>query len=278
MPDEMVRGSHGTGDAARQPQSPSAPRHDAAAVAGGRDPFEWASEASLLLAPLGIIVACVAIPAGVDKLPTKSGIPHLLDIVASHAGATRAGFLAFAAGMLLMIPALSIVRRSARPGQPGQALASAGARLAAIATGAAALGDSFAPATLPTAVRPNLPRGVMITYVGDHLLSGWDWVILAFYPLLPLGALLLAIGLWRSAALDRLTIVLVTLPLLVLIAPPLEPPTIVLGIVLEAGFIRVLIARHRHQRVPLPPGPASSPGPGPELARGPAAPERTGRG
>jgi hypothetical protein len=148
-------------------------------------------------------------PAGVDRLPVRSGVPHLLDIVASHAGATRAGFLAFAAAMVLMIPALSIVRQCVRAGLAGQALVSAGARLAAVAAGAA-IGDSFAPATPPTAVRPNLPRGVMITYVGDHLFSGWDWVILAFYPLLPLGALLLAIGLWRGAALDRLTIILVT--------------------------------------------------------------------
>ena len=43
----------------------------------------------------------------------------------------------------------------------------------------------------------------MITYVGDLLLSGWDWVMLAFDPLLPLGALLLAKGLWRSSVLDR---------------------------------------------------------------------------
>lgn len=101
----------------------------------------------------------------------------------------------------------------------------------------------------------------MITYVGDHLLSGWDWVIIAFYPLLPLGALLLAVGLWRSRALDRLTIVLVTLPLIVLIAPPLELPTIVLGIVLEIGFIRVLMARHPRRGVPLLAGPASSSAP-----------------
>jgi hypothetical protein len=111
----------------------------------------------------------------------------------------------------------------------------------------------------------------MITYVGDHLFSGWDWVILAFYPLLPLGALLLAIGLWRSGVLDRLTIILVTLPLLVLIAPPLEPPTIVLGILLEAGFIRVLIARHPRRRAPAPAGPASSSGHGTD--RGFADPE-----
>jgi hypothetical protein len=259
MPEETVSHSRGPGRAARSTQPAPASEGEGLAAAARRDPFEWASRAALVLAPAGIIAACIAIPAGVDDLPSRSRIPHLLDIVAQHAGATRAGFLAFAAGMVLMIPALSILRQSVRPGRPGQALAGAGARLAAVATGAAAIGDSFAPATLPTAVRPNLPRAVMITYVGDHLLNSWDWVIIAFYPLLPLGALLLAAGLWRNGALDRLTIVLVTLPLLALIAAPLELPTIVLGIMLEIGFIRILIARNAPRSATFPVGPANSP-------------------
>jgi hypothetical protein len=244
MPDEIASDSRRTPDATRPARPTLAAERAGLAAAARRDPFEWASEAALVLAPAGIIVACIAIPSGVDELPSRSTIPHLLNIVAQHASATRVGFLAFAAAMVLMIPALSILRRSIGPGAAGQALAGAGARLAAVATGAAAIGDSFAPATLPTAVRPNLPRAVMITYVGDHVLNGWDWVILAFYPLLPLGALLLAVGLWRGGQ-DRLTIILITVPLLALIAAPLELPTIVLGILLEIGFIRILIARHR---------------------------------
>lgn len=46
-----------------------------------------------------------------------------------------------------------------------------------------------------------------------------------------------------GAAGNWLTIILVTLPLLVLIAVPLELPAVVLGILLEAGFIRVLTAQ-----------------------------------
>jgi hypothetical protein len=158
MPDEMISDSRDAGHAAGPPRPAVAPERDAVAAAAGRDPFEWASEATLVLAPVGIIMACIAIPAGVDELPSRSGIPHLLDIVASHAGATRAGFLAFAAGMLLMIPALSALRRRVRPGLPGQALVSAGARLAAVAAGAAAIGNSFAPPRCQLPSAPTCPE------------------------------------------------------------------------------------------------------------------------
>ena len=81
------------------------------------------------------------------------------------------------------------------------------------------------------------------TYLGQGsvtLVNGWDWLIIAFYPLLPIGAALLAAGLWRSRRLRKTTVVLLAGPLFVLIAPPLCPPSALLGVALAAGFVLFL--------------------------------------
>jgi hypothetical protein len=80
----------------------------------------------------------------------------------------------------------------------------------------------------------------MVQYLRHHLLNGWDWAILACYPLLPIGALLLGIGLWRSRVVDRATTLLIALPLVALIALPLSLPTLPLGLALEAGLLLAL--------------------------------------
>jgi hypothetical protein len=42
------------------------------------------------------------------------------------------------------------------------------------------------------------PRPPPIEYMHQHLENGWDWAILAFCPLISIGAVLLAVGLWRA--------------------------------------------------------------------------------
>jgi hypothetical protein len=47
----------------------------------------WPAAAATLLAPVGLVVASVAIPPGVDELPTSDAkTARILDIVASHGG------------------------------------------------------------------------------------------------------------------------------------------------------------------------------------------------
>jgi hypothetical protein len=204
----------------------------------------WPSVVAMLLAPVGWIVASIAIPAGVDELPSSTKkTAHILDIVARHRFSTRLGFFAFAVGMLLLIPATTILRDLTTTEPRGRRLVDAGTRLIAVAAGALAIGNSFAPASEPSAIRASLPRGVMVDYMRHHLVNGWDWAIIAFYPLMTVGALLLFIGWWRSKAVSRPTLFLVTVPLFVLIGPPLSPPTVVLGLALEAGFVLVLRQR-----------------------------------
>lgn len=204
-------------------------------------PIAWPSAVAMLLAPLGIVVASLAIPAGVDELPTSDEkVAAILDIVARHPFGTRLGFLAFAAGMLLLLEALAVLRGLAAREPRGRALIQTGAWLAAIAAGALAIGNAFAPASEPSAVLHDLPRDVMIRYMRHHLLNGWDWAIIAFYPLLPIGAVLLGSGLWRSRVVSRAAALLIAVPLLALIALPLSLPTLPLGLALEAGFILVV--------------------------------------
>jgi hypothetical protein len=201
----------------------------------------WPSAVATLLAPLGIVVASLAIPAGVDELPTSDEkVAQVLDIVARHPFGTRLGFLSFAVGMLLLLAAMAVVRSVAGRERRGRTLTETGTWLVALAAGALAIGNSFAPASEPSAVLPDLPRDVMIHYMRYHLLNGWDWAILAFYPLLPIGAALLGIGLWRSQMVSRAATLLIAVPLFALIALPLSLPTLPLGLALEVGFVMVL--------------------------------------
>jgi hypothetical protein len=186
-------------------------------------------------------VACVAIPAHVDELPTSSAkMARTLDIVAEHPFATRLGFFAFAVGMLLLIPAMGALRQMTDHEPRGRTLVDVGSRLVAVAASALAIGNSFGPASEPSAIRPGLPRAVMVDYMRHHLLNGWDWAIIAFYPLMTVGALVLGFGLWRGRVLSRVVTVLVAVPLFILIAPPLSPPAAVIGIALEIGFVLTL--------------------------------------
>jgi hypothetical protein len=50
----------------------------------------------------------------------------------------------------------------------------------------------------------------------------------------------MGVGLWRSGRVSRVTALLIALPLIILIAPPLSPPTVRLGAALEAGFLLLL--------------------------------------
>jgi hypothetical protein len=168
-----------------------------------------------------------------------------LAIVEQHPFATRLGFLAFAVGMLLLIPAMDGVRQVSGRQVRGRAQVDIGSRLVAVAAGALALGNSFAPASEPSAVRASLPRDVMVDYMRHHLLNGWDWTIIAVYPLMTIGALVLGIGLWRGRTLGRVTVLVLTVPLFVLIAPPLAPTALPLGVVLEVGFLLVLRTHRR---------------------------------
>jgi hypothetical protein len=77
----------------------------------------------------------------------------------------------------------------------------------------------------------------MIEYMRHHLVNGWSWMIIAFYPLLPVGAALVAVGLWRSGQVTVVATLLLTVPLFALVVPPLCPPTAVLGVALGAGFL-----------------------------------------
>ena len=198
----------------------------------------------MVLAPVGVVLACVTIPDGVDELPASNAqMAAALDAVARHPFATRLGFLAFAVGMLLLIPAMAVLRQVTGRSTRGRGLVEIGSRLVAVAAGAIAIGNSFAPAAEPSATRPGLPRDVMVDYMRHHLTNGWDWAIIAFYPLMPIGAALLGIGLWRARTLTRTTTLLITVPLVVLIAPPLSPPVAILGVALEAGFLLVVTRR-----------------------------------
>lgn len=203
--------------------------------------WDWPAVVAAALAPLGIIVASLAIPAGVDEPPIgEEKVAEIMEIVALHPFGTRLGFLAFATGMLLLLAALAIVRRVATRAARGRALTLTGSWLVALAAGALTIGNAFAPASWPSAARPELPRDVMIAYMGYHLLNGWDWAIIAFYPLLPLGALLLGLGLWRGRTVGRATAVLIAVPLFALIFLPLSLITLPLGIALEAGVVLLL--------------------------------------
>lgn len=205
------------------------------------DEIPWPTALGMLLAPVGVAVASLTIPYGVDELPTsRAKMAHTLAVVARHRFATRLGFLAFAVGMLLLIPAMAAVRATAPRQRRGRALVDVGSRLVAVGAGALAIGNAFAPASEPSAVRASLPRDVMVEYMRHHLVNGWDWAIIAFYPLVPVGAVLLGVGLWRSAAVMRATALLVAVPLVVLVAPPLSPPTVAIGAALEVGFVLVL--------------------------------------
>jgi hypothetical protein len=141
--------------------------------------------------------------------------------------------------MLLLIPTMSALRSLVGAGR-GRRLVEVGTRLVAVAAGALAIGNSFAPASEPSAVRAGLPRDVMVDYMRHHLTNGWDWAILAFYPLMTIGAALLGVGLWRSHGVGRATTLLIAVPLFVLIVPPLSPPAVILGIALEAGVVLAL--------------------------------------
>lgn len=212
--------------------------------------IEWPTAAAMLLAPVGVVVACLCIPPGVDELPTSDRkMATTLDAVARHPFATRLGFLAFAVGMLGLPPAMAVLR-SMHDTSPGRRLVEIGSRMVAVAACALAIGNSFAPATEPSAVRAGLPRDVMIDYLRHHLVNGWDWAIIAFYPLLPVGAVLLGVGLWRGQALSHVATLLVVAPLVVLVAPPLSPPFAVLGLALGTGFVLVL----RDARLPAATG------------------------
>lgn len=209
--------------------------------------ISWPSVVATLLAPVGVIVASVSIPYGVDELPTTDEqVARALDLVARHPFGTRLGFLAFAVGMLLLLAAMALLRSIAERERRGRALTECGTWLVAIAAGALAIGNSFAPASEPSAVQPGLPRDVMIRYMHYHLLNGWDWAILAFYPLLPIGAVLLGIGLWRSHVVSRTATLLIAVPLFVLIALPLSFLTLPIGLALETGFVLVLRQAWRH--------------------------------
>jgi hypothetical protein len=197
----------------------------------------------MLLAPVGVIVACLTIPSGVDELPTSSAkMARILDIVAEHPFATRLGFLAFAVGMLLLIPAMGALRHITGHEPRGRTLVDVGTRLVAVAAGALAIGNSFAPASEPSAVRSSLPREVMVDYMRHHLLNGWDWTIIAFYPLMAVGAVVLGVGLWRGRVVSRTVVLLLAVPLFILVVPPLSPPAAVIGITLEVAFLLILRA------------------------------------
>jgi hypothetical protein len=208
-----------------------------------RQPVDRVTIAAMLLGPIAYGVACLAIPYGVDQLPTSNEkMRHTLDTVAHHAFATRLGFFSIAIGMLLLLPAMSVLRAVVPHEAPGRVLVDIGARLVAVGAAAIAIGNVFAPASEPSAVRAGLPRDAMVTYMRYHLVNGWDWAILVFYPLVTIGGVLLGIGLWRSRSVSRAAALLIAIPLVLLLGPPLSPPTVVLPIALEAGFVLVVRA------------------------------------
>jgi hypothetical protein len=121
----------------------------------------------------------------------------------------------------------------------GASLVAIGWRLVAVGSAGGAVGNAFAPLVVPSTA--GFDPVLMGRFVHHHETSAASLAILAVYALLPVGAVVLLVGLWRTAALPRPVAVALAVSLGAITPLRLGPQAVVDGLVLAAA----LAALHR---------------------------------
>jgi hypothetical protein len=187
----------------------------------------------------GLIIAGVLVPSAVDHITDSDayGTKKVL-VAAQHATAVRVGYLALIVALLCIAPATRRVLLFAP--RRGAALVNVAWRVIAVGAAAGAVGNAFAPLIVPSGA-PFDPA-VMGAFIHHHETSAVSYAILAVYLLLPVGALLLIVGLLRAATIPWWGAVALGLSLGAITPLRLGPQAVVDGFVL-AGALAMLHLR-----------------------------------
>jgi hypothetical protein len=188
---------------------------------------------------VGLIVAGLLVPSAVDHIADSDayGTTKVL-VAARHATEVRVGYLALVVALLCIAPATRRVLLFA-PGR-GAALVNVAWRLIAVGASAGAVGNAFVPLIVPSAAAYD--PAVMGAFIHHHETSAASFAILGVYLLLPVGALLLIVGLVRAATIPWWGAVPLGLSLGAITPLRLGPQAVADGFVL-AGALALLHLR-----------------------------------
>jgi hypothetical protein len=187
----------------------------------------------MIIVVAGIVAATVLVPSSVDAVPLDhEQALAIVREVARDPGRIRAGFFAIVVFMALLGPAIRPLRRLA-PSR-GAVCTEVGYRLISIGSIAAAVGNSFAPLTLSSSV--GLDENVMADFFQGNSTSFASFAILAVYGLLPIGSIVLTVGLLRTGAVPAWQPIVLGIGLFGLMPSPLGPLTLLEAALLAAAF------------------------------------------
>jgi hypothetical protein len=188
---------------------------------------------------VGSVVAGLLVPSAVDQISSTDayGMRKVL-VAAQHANEVRVGYLSLIAALLCIAPATRRVLLFAP--RRGALLVNVAWRLIAVGASAGAVGNAFAPLVVPSAA-PFDPV-VMGAFIHHHETSAVSYGIISVYLLLPLGSLLLIVGLVRAGTIPWWGAVALGASLGAITPLRLGPQAVVDGAVL-AGALTLLHVR-----------------------------------
>jgi hypothetical protein len=186
-----------------------------------------------VVAVASLLVASFLVPSAVDAVATneQQGL-DVVRVTAAHPTAIRVGFLLVVLGLLCLGPAVRGLRALAP--DRGRVATGVGWRLVAVGSAAGAVGNAYATLVLPSTA--GLDPAVMATFVHRHETSAASFAILAFYALLPIGGVLLTVGLIRARTVPWWQPLLVGIPVVAFMPAPLGPVSAVLALAAGAGL------------------------------------------
>jgi hypothetical protein len=204
-----------------------------------------------IVTAVGLVVAGLLVPSAIDRISDTDahGIRKVL-LAARHTNEIRVGYLFLIAALLCIAPATRRVLMFAP--RRGRVLVNVAWRLMAVGAAAGAVGNAFAPLVVPSTAAGFDP-GVMGAFVHHHETSAVSYGIIAIYLLLPVGALLLILGLLRAGTIPWWGAAVLGLSLAAITPLRLGPQAVVDG-VLVAGALTLLHTRQ-------PPEATADPGP-----------------
>jgi hypothetical protein len=212
---------------ARTPPTPLGRQHSATSVLGSSESAPLAAPRARIMPPRrrALRIAAATLPAallaaGSALVPpaveepvhgSRARAAAKLATVAADRATIHTGYLLVVLGLLALAPLLvTIARQGAGLARTGAALAAAGAALGAVVNA-----SGFA---LTRAADPALDATSMAAYLATP--SGTLPLILLYVTLLPLGLIILGLGLWHSSALPRAAALLFVLSALIAVSAP----------------------------------------------------------
>lgn len=231
--------AYGTEASIRRSDEPTSVPTQARAVS---DPAQWFERMVPIAAAVTFIGALAASslladPAVDAVAQDREQARTIVDAVAAHPTQVRLSFLFIVIALACIGPVVRPFRRLAP--ERGALLTELGYRGMCIGSIAAAVGNAYAPLVLASTA--GLDRDVMADFALANETSAASYAILAVYALLPIGAILMAVGLFRAHTLPWWQPMLFGVAFAAIMPCPIGPASLVLTV----GFAVVLVVLRR---------------------------------